>query len=325
MLIPHIVHRLLAGLLAAAIACPAGAALITSGDLIRPEGPRHYLMAQADAPVAGKRPLVIMLHGHGGSAAISMGKTKLNDPAASWLDIAEREHLVLIAADGWKGSDGKQGWNDCRADAPTNPATDDVGFIGALIDKAVADFDVDPARVYITGISNGGAMTYRAAIELKHPVAAIAVMSALMPTASRCAPPARALPLLVTHGTDDKIAPYAGGTVGHWLLTGRGSGMSVEDGLRQWRALAGLTDAPTVTPMPHRDPAAPSTATRYVWGSDPAHMQVVLLKIDQGGHNQPSISRRLSPVMTFLLGVQNGDVEFSEEAWRFFKDKRAGH
>ena len=319
----HIVHRSLAALLVAAIASPAAATLIAPGTLNRPEGARYYLMAQADKPAAGKRALVIMLHGHAGSAALTLGRGKLNDPAASWLDIAERDDVLLIVPDGWKGSDGKQGWNDCRADAPTNPSTDDVGFIGALIDKAVADYDVDPARVYITGISNGGAMTYRAAIELKQPVAAIAVMSALMPTASRCAPPSRALSLLVTHGTDDKIAPYAGGVVGHWLLTGRGSGVSVEDGLRQWRAVAGLPDAPVVTPVTHRDPGDPSTATRYVWGSDPARTQVVLLKIDKGGHNQPSISRRLSPVLTFLLGVQNGDVEFSEEAWRFFRDKRA--
>ena len=319
----HLLPRSTALVLAAAFACPVSAAVITPGALTRPEGTRQYLMAQANTPASGKRALVIMLHGHGGSAAMSFGRTRINDPAATWLDIAEREHLLLIAPDGWKGSDDKQGWNDCRADAPTNPTTDDVGFLGALIDKAVAEYDVDPARVYITGISNGGGMTYRAAMELKQPVAAIAVLSALMPAVSRCAPPSRALPLLVTHGTDDKIAPYAGGKVGHWLLTGRGSGVGVEDGLRQWRTLAGLPDTPVVTPLAHRDPADPSTATRYVWGSDPATMQLTFLRVDKGGHNQPSIKRRLSSIMTLLLGVQNGDVEFSEEAWSFFNDKRA--
>ena len=58
---------------------------------------------------------------------------------------------LVIAPDGWKGSDDKRGWNDCRADAATNPPTDDVGLIGALIDKAIADYDADPARVYIFG------------------------------------------------------------------------------------------------------------------------------------------------------------------------------
>ena len=78
-----------------------------------------------------------------------------------------------------------------------------------------------------------------------------------------------------------------------------------------------------VTRLPHRDEADATSATRYVWGSNPAGMQVAFLKIDGGGHTQPSIRRRLSAPALFLLGRQNGDVEFVDEAWSFFKDNRA--
>ncbi len=315
--------RRLAALLTLPLACAAQAAVITPGVILRPEGARPYLVAQAAAPKPGPRPLVIVLHGHTGSAAITFGEGKFNDPAAAWLDIAEREDIVVIAPDGWKGSDGKQGWNDCRADAASNPGTDDVALLGALIDKAVAAYGVDPQRVFITGISNGGAMTYRAAIELQRPLAGIAVLSALMPAASRCQAPQRRLPVLVTHGTDDKIAPYGGGEVGHWLLTGRGSGLSVEESVRLWRQLDGLAEQPLVTPLAHRNPSDPTSAIRYAWADGAAPPQVVLLKIDKGGHTQPSIARRLSRLVVMLLGEENGDVEFAEEAWSFFMDKRA--
>ncbi len=304
---------------------PVNAAVITSGSLARPEGAREYLLAHPVQPAAGKHPLVIVLHGHGGTAAMAFGRTRINDPAAAWLDIVDRESVLVIAPDGWKGSDSKQGWNDCRADAPTNPGTDDIGFIAALIDKAVADYDADPERIYITGISNGGGMTYRAAIELGPRLAAVAVLSALMPTQSRCAAPAYPLPVLITHGTNDKVAPYAGGVVSHWMLSGRGSGISTEESVKLWRNLAALPDTPVATAIPHRNSSDPTSATRYVWGQDASRMQVVFLKIDKGGHAQPSISRRFSWLLVSLLGEQNGDIEFTEEAWSFFKDKRVHH
>ncbi len=298
-------------------------AVVTPASLDRPEGRRHYLLARPSDPAPGKRPLVILLHGHGSSAALTFGRGDFGDPSAVWLEIAQREGLLVIAPDGWKGSSGKQGWNDCRADAPTNPVSDDVGFLSAVIDLAIAEHDADPRRVHVVGMSNGGGMTYRLAIELGPRLAAVAVLSGLMPARSLCAPPRHALPILITHGSADRIAPYDGGEVGHALTGARGSGIAVEQALALWRALAGLPDSPCVTPVAHRDPADPTTATRYVWGADPCQIQVGLLKIDLGGHVSPSIAKRASPAMTTMLGRQNGDLEFAEEAWAFFADKRA--
>lgn len=101
---------------------------------------------------------MIVLHGHGLSSQVVFGRGHVNAPMQVWLEIADREQLLVIAPDGVKASDNRSGWNDCRADASTNPTMDDVGFIGALIDKAIDEQGADPARVYVIGASNGGAI-----------------------------------------------------------------------------------------------------------------------------------------------------------------------
>jgi polyhydroxybutyrate depolymerase len=307
-----------------ACAQAAQAATVIDRELARPEGKRHFIVMQPAAPDAGKRPAVILLHGHGASAALMIGlKAFAGLKTDEWARVAERENILLIAPDGVKGSDGKPAWNDCRADATTNAPTDDVGFISALIDVAIADFHADPRRIYVYGSSNGGAMAYRLGIELAPRLAAIGVQSATMPVHSRCPPPTDPLPVFMVHGTGDKITPYAGGEIGHWLLRGRGSGLSVDESAAIWRKLAQLPDTPTVYRFPHLQESDKTAATRFVWGADSAQAQVALLRIDGGGHAHSSKTATMPWLLRKLVGEMNHDVDTAEEAWSFFKDKRA--
>ncbi len=314
-------------LLGAVCACAAGVALggpVKSVDLVRPDGVRHYLMAAPEHGAPGKHALVILLHGHQGTAAQVLGQKHIAAPLSVWLQIAEREKLVLIAPDGSKGSDGKSGWNDCRADAPNKAAGDDVGFIGAIIDKAVAEQDVDPARVYVMGMSNGGMMTFRLASEIGARLAGIATVGASMAARTLCGQPEHPLSTLIVAGTADKIVPYAGGEIVILMVRGRGTVIGVEQSVATWRALDQLADAPQRVELAHRDPADRTRAVRSLWGQDAHKLQVELLKIDNGGHTEPSSLKRLQWMYTMLFGAQNGDLEVAEEAWSFFKDKRAG-
>jgi polyhydroxybutyrate depolymerase len=291
--------------------------------LARPEGERRYLVLDpGTADTSVKRPVVILLHGHGEEAAAVLGRASFGGyTPRDWATLAEREHLLLIAPEGAKGSDGKVAWNDCRGDATTNATTDDVGFIGALIDKAVADLEVDPHRVYVFGFSNGGGMAYRLGIELAPRLAAIGVQSALMPARSRCAAPTRPVSVFVLHGTGDPIAPYGGGEVGNWLTRGRGSGLGAEATVAAWRQVDGLSGAPATFRFPHLRTDDPTTATRMVWGGDPSGVQVEFLRIDGGGHINASKDEELPWLLKKILGPMNHDVDTADEAWRFFRTK----
>lgn len=308
--------------LGAVLGAPASAS-ITVHALARPEGPRHYIVAEpAGLPKTG-RPLVILLHGHGASAAMMVGLDAFAGyKSQDWIKLAEREKFLLIAPDGVVASDGKRAWNDCRGDATTNAATDDVGFLSALIKAAVAQWGADPDRIYVFGGSNGGGMAYRAGIELAPQLAAIGVVNALMPVQSACKAPSQPLPVFISHGTADRIAPYAGGKVDHWLVHGRGSGISAEASAAIWRKLGGLPEAATVYRFPHLHPDDPTSAMRYLWGADPAGMQVEFVRIEGGGHAPSSTDEELPWLLRTLVGNMNHDVNTADEAWRFFKDKR---
>ena len=144
-------------------------------------------MATPTVATPGKRALVIVLHGHGGSAAQALGQRRGQAPLSLWLSIADREGIVVLAPDGVQAADHPAGWNDCRQDSQDLPHTDDVGFIRALLDEAVQRYRVDPQRVYLIGMSNGGMMSYRLAIELGPRIAAFAAVSASMaPSHSAC-------------------------------------------------------------------------------------------------------------------------------------------
>jgi polyhydroxybutyrate depolymerase len=305
------------------LAAPACAVTVTDHTLARPEGPRHYIAVEADGKPKAKRPVLILLHGHGGSAAVMVGLASLGGyRTQAWSTLAGRENILLLAPDGVKGSDGKSAWNDCRKDAPTNAAVDDVGLIAALIDTATSQFDADPERIYVHGVSHGGAMAYRAAIELAPRLAAVGVQSGLMAAQTACPAPRHPLSVFIEHGTADEIVPYAGGKAGSWLLRGRGTGLGTGQAVATWRRLAGLPDTPAVYRFPHLHPDDPTSATRYVWGSDPAGVQVEFLKIEGGGHVEADRNNALPWLLRKLVGEMNHDVDTAGEAWSFFRTKR---
>jgi polyhydroxybutyrate depolymerase len=290
----------------------AGPALrAVPGTVVRPEGERHYLVAVPDGAAHARRPLVVVLHGGGATAAQVMGQAFPPSPLSVLLEIGAREQVVVLAPDAGKG-----GWCGCFAGESPK---DDVGFIDALIELAIAQHGVDPGRVYVVGVSRGGWMAYRLAAAIPHRLAAFAAVLAPMPEAGPASAPAVPLPLLVFGAMADPVVPYRGGKYVYALNT-MGRVRSVEDTVRIWRELGGLRDAPAVTPIAARD--SRTHVTHTVWGADPAGMQVGLYRIDGGGHAEPSALKRYPAFINRLVGRQNGDLEVAEAAWAFFRDKR---
>src|SRR6202021_3599767 len=86
---------------------------------------------------------------------------------------------------------------------------DDIGFLRALLEKIERDYAVDPQRVYFTGISNGGMMSYRVACEVAEQGAAIAPVEGALNV--ECHPTAP-VSVLIFHGTADRLVPFEGGS-----------------------------------------------------------------------------------------------------------------
>ena len=158
-------------------------------------------------------PLVMLLHGHGGSSDQMLGLSGMKAPYRIWLDIAEREKVFILVPEGVISPDDKLGWNDCRADTVTNPSTDDVGFLVGLSEAMADVYPIDENRVYASGTSNGGHMSLRLAIEAGEHFAAVAPLLAALPTDSKCSEPDTQVALMLINGTNDEILPYDGGQV----------------------------------------------------------------------------------------------------------------
>jgi len=283
---------------------------------------RQYILVTPDRLPAGPRPLVLVLHGHLGTAANALGAGSTPSPLSAWLGIADREQVLVAALQGLKGADDHTGWHDCRVDAIEDTGADDVAFARAVIGGLVQSGRADPGRVYVMGMSNGAMMAYRLALELRPAPAAIAAASGTMASRSACTATPVPVSVLLINGTEDPIVPYLGGKVG---LRGHKTGTVIgADATRDfWLGVDGLANTPGISAgFPHQSADDPTRATRLTWGAARGP-QVEMITIQDGGHVEPSLRYHYGWLYSRLVGTQNRDFESAEEAWAFFKDKTA--
>jgi polyhydroxybutyrate depolymerase len=229
--------------------------------------------------------------------------------------LADRQGFIAVYPQGYEGN-----WNDCKVKGPYSAKTeniDDVGFLHALADRLVKDHDADPARVYVTGISNGGSMTLCLAFQTPDFARAYAAVVSSVPAPENMAatPTDQPVSMLIMDGTDDPINPWQGGDVVLWpVLANRGPELSVQASIDYFRKLAGLEGPPQVTRFPDRDPGDGSTAERSLW-SAPGKRSVALYTIKGGGHGVPHPATH----GWRLLGHSNRDIHAANEIWEFFQ------
>jgi len=266
-------------------------------------------------------PLVILLHGGLGNADTMTGEDGSPAPFKIWMDIAESEKLILIYPEGLERQNGETGWNDCRGDATNLAATDDVAFITGLIRRFRSSFSIASDRIYATGISNGGFMSLRLALELSDQIAAVGVIAAGMPAISKCADAVRPTSVLFMNGTADPLVPYLGGAIGN-PADGRGSVQSTSESVLYWTGLNQTSQVAPASDFPDIDIADGSSVRRYRYFDGMEQTEVVLYEISGGGHSGPSILERYPPLAELVIGRQNHDIEMAREVWEFFRDKR---
>jgi polyhydroxybutyrate depolymerase len=154
----------------------------------------------------------------------------------------------------------------------------DVEFISALIDTLIAGYRVDPARVYVTGMSNGGMMAHRIGIELSHKVAAIApVMATIFGDEPK---PSHPVSAIIFNGLLDVSVPHRGGAPGG-LFPGAWDGALAKPALDQAAFWASANEC---QPAPDSRESAIGTITRY---RCPPGRGVEIYLLEHNGHAWP--------------------------------------
>lgn len=263
----------------------------TTGSFLHGGLTREYrLYVPASYNPANPAPLVLNLHGYG---SINWQQELYGDFRA----IADTAGFVIVHPNGTTDVTGSLFWN--VGFAPSN--IDDVGFLTALMDTISAHYNIDQQRIYSTGMSNGGFMSYLMACQSDR-IAAIASVTGTMtdPTYNECQP-SRPVPVMEIHGTADDVVPY----------NGQVNFKSIPQVLDYWVTYNNCDPDPEVDNIPDTNPGDGATAEHYLYTGGDNGATVEHYKINNGGHTWPGA--------IFDIGVTCKDFSASQEIWRFFR------
>lgn len=272
--------------------------------LIHDGANRTYVVRMPIAVGKNKKrvPLVMVLHGGGGNAEVTERMTGFSAKA-------ENEGFIVVYPEGSsRFKDKLLTWNagHCCGYAMGH-RVDDVGFIGALIDRLIRDYPVDPRRVYVTGMSNGGMMSHRLGIELSSKLAAIApVVGTLFGDEQS---PAHPVSAIMINGMLDKSVPHEGGPAGG-RFAGAWDGTPTQPALAQAEFWA---RANRCSPDPVQEQRGPLMSWHYRCAGGRA-VELHLLK--DTGHAWPGGLRGSS------LGDAPGTtLNATDVIWNFFRNR----
>jgi polyhydroxybutyrate depolymerase len=274
----------------------------------------YYLRLPAGYGGSGPYPVVFVLHGGGGSAQIMMRMW-----GRGFNGLADARGIILVYPEGISDEAGgtKYHWNDGREGlnwAAHQRVIDDVGFISKVIDRVVGQYRGDPKRIFVTGASNGGLMSYRLACDLSEKVRAVAAMIAnLAPELSGCRP-AKPISVLIMNGTEDPLMPYQGGeiTFGRVKL---GKVLSAPETAQFWATRNGLAGPPETSLEPDKDPQDGTRVRRERYPAGANKAEVVFYTIEGGGHTTPG---GLQYLPERLIGRTSRDFDAGEVIINFF-------
>lgn len=252
-------------------------------------------------------PLVLMLHGAGGTGASALEKD-------GWRAKADKEGFIAVAPEGLPVRPALSGaffmnpqlWNSGQLKAGSaRAAVDDVAYIRQLLDALHERAAYDKSRVYCAGHSNGGGMTLRLAAELPERFAAVGAVAGVL-VLSDPQPP-KALPTLCILGTQDPLLPLAGGEVK--LPWGSRQNPPVAEPLAKWAQAIGCQAAPQTV-------SETGGVKEVVYPSQTGGPQLTVLYLEGHGHHWPGGERTLPESM---VGPITSRLNATDVLWEFFQ------
>ena len=236
-------------------------------------------------------PLILNFHGFGSNANQQL-------VYGDFRDIADKEGFLLVHPEGTL-LNGNQHWN--VGSFTIGSTTDDVSFTEALIDELANLYAINLDRVYATGMSNGGYMSFLLACQLSEKIAAVAsVTGSMTPETYNACNAQHPTPILQIHGTGDSTVPYNGDT---WTR-------SIEDVISYWANYNNCETNPTTTALADIDPSDGSTVEHSVYIGGDNDVTTEHMKVIGGDHTWPGSA--------FNFPGTNYDINASMEIWQFF-------
>ncbi len=230
-------------------------------------------------------PLVIVLHGavQGDANAEHMSGMSA---------LADKKTFLAVYPEGTGRAPTWNAGNCCGYALQNN--VDDIGFLRALIAKLDKDYRIDPKRIYVTGISNGAMMSYRAACEMADVVAAVAPVEGAQNVTCR---PSAPVSVIVFHGTADRLVPFNGGSTPYQIGPHR-TDTSVAEAVAFWVKQDGCA------PTPKHEESNEVYIDTYSGCKDGTG--IALYAIQGGHHLWPGTS------------ISRVDLPATEVMWKFF-------
>ena len=232
-------------------------------------------------------PLVFCFHGYGGDASSIMSYTNFNY-------ISDTANFIVVFPQGTLFQ-GTTHWN--VGGWTLGSSTNDIDFIDNLLDSISYGYNIDASRVYSTGMSNGGYMSFLLACQMSDKIAAIAsVTGSMTPQTYNSCNPQHPTPVLQIHGTNDQVVPYLGDP--SWTI-------SINSVLEYWIDYNNCNTFSETTAITDINTSDGSNVERKRWEDGNNSVVTEHLKVYNGGHD--------------WIGVWgNMDTHASAEVWKFF-------
>jgi polyhydroxybutyrate depolymerase len=199
-------------------------------------------------------------------------------------------------------------WHCLSRFNPPEEGQQDVQFISDLIDQLKKEYQIDEARIYANGLSNGGGMSFLLACRLSARIAAIGGVGGAYTLPWAEYKPQRPVPAIIFHGTADPIVPFNGRSSG---------GFSVLPDIPLWvKTLAERNGCQTnAVSLPETGSVS---GMRYEAGTNNA--DVVFYTVAGGGHTWPG--GKSMPAV--IVGKTTPDVDATRLMWNFFAEHPLG-
>ncbi|MBI2808971.1 MAG: prolyl oligopeptidase family serine peptidase [Planctomycetes bacterium] len=264
---------------------------------------RHWIHVPPTYDAKKPYPVVLALHG-------AMMDGKLMEAFTGLSKSADAHGFIVVYPNGTGPGGLLLTWNAGQFPGEKNNKSDDVKYLGKVLDDVEGVFKVDKKRVYVTGLSNGAMMSYRLASEISERFAAIAPVAGTLALDKFA--PKRAVPIIHFHGTNDTLVPFQSANK-KGLTIGFVRFRSVPDTIKICLDAYGCSDKAIETEIAMKTDKLRVLRKDYNGGK----ADVVLYTIEGGGHTWPGST--LAPA---FLGLSTRNVSANDAMWEFFKKHR---